>query len=132
MAAVVQLNVDEQLAKYATEIAALRLAVPEIPAIPDGGTGAHIQSTSLGCCIIRLTWSIMRFSSDWDNIWLLRWCLSYPDDVSARTEALRKAIGTSLFASALFNCSMALYFHLCVHVCVLVRSQPFAQKTRNY
>ena len=63
-----QANVDELLAKHAADIVALRAAVPELPPVNALETG-----------------------TDWDDIWLLRWVLSYPD-VEARVEALKKAI----------------------------------------
>jgi hypothetical protein len=59
-------NIDELLGQYAPEISALRESVKEIPPATDDST-------------------------DWDDIWLLRWVLSY-DDSTAREEALRKAI----------------------------------------
>ena len=60
------LNIDQLLLTHQEAIAALRVAVPEIPVAPAGST-------------------------DWDDVWLLRWIMSFPD-VSERNEALRKAI----------------------------------------
>ena len=60
-------TIDELLVTHAAAIAALRAAVPEIP--------PH----SAEC-------------TDWDDLWLLRWVLSFPKSETDRAAALREAI----------------------------------------